>query len=441
MIFFFKQRFMFLITPRRLLLFSVASLVALCGFAVLQNQSGKISGHKKADGLHWKTQTTGAATVSYDTTKAADFLEHRLEGQLLPNTLYQGFLAVHYDELDSVFHSAVGRTNGAASPGDLNTFNLPDPAYLVFDSTGYTLRYSLDTVDNFHIKQVVRAVRDSSNTIFLNFIFEFINPTGLSTRFSNFKMIFGYDGDIGNTAGGYQDDSTGFYADDSVSLAYVFDQQSSMYGGVGLAGKNPNAAAGNYAWLHHTINDSGRTRHDLDTLLKGLMDHPNFSSAAQNADVSVYWTVNLGTIQPADTVRDTVQFVLVNGVTRNSLIQSAHGRKGTVQNQNVTAIGNSIPTSIILHANYPNPFNPTTTIKFELPLASKVSIKIYNILGQEVTELLGREMPAGFHTVVWNGRNNRNDAVASGIYFYRMIATVVNGKDKFVKTSKMTLIK
>ncbi|MCB5230341.1 MAG: T9SS type A sorting domain-containing protein, partial [Candidatus Cloacimonas sp.] len=65
--------------------------------------------------------------------------------------------------------------------------------------------------------------------------------------------------------------------------------------------------------------------------------------------------------------------------------------------------------------NYPNPFNPETTISFNLPMASEVELSIYNIKGQLVERVINRPMEAGQHKIVWNG----ND-VSSGLYFYKL---------------------
>jgi len=75
-----------------------------------------------------------------------------------------------------------------------------------------------------------------------------------------------------------------------------------------------------------------------------------------------------------------------------------------------------------LHENYPNPFNPETTISFSLANDTVVQIEICNIKGQVVKSLLNRHMSAGTHSVVWDGQDNHGNTVSSGMYFYRMTA-------------------
>ena len=77
-----------------------------------------------------------------------------------------------------------------------------------------------------------------------------------------------------------------------------------------------------------------------------------------------------------------------------------------------------LPTAYRLYRNYPNPFNPITHIQFDLPAPQQVSLNVYNILGRRVCELLSSKMPAGSHTVTWDGTDQHSLPVASGIYFY-----------------------
>ena len=86
--------------------------------------------------------------------------------------------------------------------------------------------------------------------------------------------------------------------------------------------------------------------------------------------------------------------------------------------------------SFTLSANYPNPFNPVTTIEYTLQKSGEVRMMVYNLLGEEVTRLVDGEMPAGNHIAIWDASN-----FASGIYFYRLQA------GDFVQTKKMVLLK
>ena len=100
-------------------------------------------------------------------------------------------------------------------------------------------------------------------------------------------------------------------------------------------------------------------------------------------------------------------------------------------------IGNlrSIPKKYVLEQNIPNPFNPSTSISYHLPEDTYVKIVVYNVLGQEARELFKGDQVSGFHTVVWNGKDNLGRQVASGIYAYRLIA------GDFISSRRMTLLK
>jgi len=93
------------------------------------------------------------------------------------------------------------------------------------------------------------------------------------------------------------------------------------------------------------------------------------------------------------------------------------------------------PLTFELAQNFPNPFNPETTIKFQLPFAQKTTLQIFNVLGQKVATLVDDELSAGSYSLRWQGINDTGSRVSSGVYFYR----VESGN--FVKTRKMLLVR
>ena len=98
-------------------------------------------------------------------------------------------------------------------------------------------------------------------------------------------------------------------------------------------------------------------------------------------------------------------------------------------------ITTSIDNASVIISNYPNPFNPETTINYSLKENAKVSLNIYNIKGQKVKTLVDEQLQQGEHSAIWNGRGSNGNQVSSGIYFYKMKT------DNFEKTRKMILIK
>ncbi len=114
--------------------------------------------------------------------------------------------------------------------------------------------------------------------------------------------------------------------------------------------------------------------------------------------------------------KDTVEFAIIYG-------NGASLRKSFI-------LTYAAPKEFSLNQNYPNPFNPSTKIEYQLPMDSKVTLKIYDILGKEVAALVNEFQPAGFKEIEFN-----SSGLASGIYFYRIQA------DGFVATKKMMVLK
>jgi len=94
-----------------------------------------------------------------------------------------------------------------------------------------------------------------------------------------------------------------------------------------------------------------------------------------------------------------------------------------------------VPNEFTLHENYPNPFNPTTTLRFDVPEVSDITVTIFNMLGQKVRTFNLNNTPAGYHSVKWNATNDYGDPVGAGVYLYQLQA------NQFIKTRKMVLLK
>ncbi len=115
--------------------------------------------------------------------------------------------------------------------------------------------------------------------------------------------------------------------------------------------------------------------------------------------------------------------------TINNLLAYNTGISTSVNDVNIEKI------EFNLKQNYPNPFNPQTNIEFELKKDSNVELKVYDINGQEVNTLINNNLNSGNHKLIWNGTDNNNNKVSSGVYFYRLNA---NGT---TDTKKMILLK
>ena len=94
-----------------------------------------------------------------------------------------------------------------------------------------------------------------------------------------------------------------------------------------------------------------------------------------------------------------------------------------------------IPESFTLHQNFPNPFNPITTLRYDLPSDALVTLSIYDMLGREITQLVNITQEAGFRSVQWDATDSMGRPISAGVYLYQIQA------DEFVQTRKMVLLK
>jgi hypothetical protein len=161
---------------------------------------------------------------------------------------------------------------------------------------------------------------------------------------------------------------------------------------------------------------------------------------------TVYRQVNEGSLEKLNYTTDTEylddSIVRTNSYTYTvtatdfGLNESGQAEPVVVPKSTVSGVEEAeLPTEFALKSNYPNPFNPETTIEFALPEVSKVNLKIYNLTGQLVRELVSSEYPAGYQKVIWDGRDAYGNNVGSGVYIYALKAC------SFSQTRKMILIR
>jgi hypothetical protein len=141
-----------------------------------------------------------------------------------------------------------------------------------------------------------------------------------------------------------------------------------------------------------------------------------------------------------DSINKDARYVTLNLDTRASGGSGFEIREfevyGVPHPLSATESGTAPPDRFALLQNYPNPFNPSTTIRFALPAQSRVTIDIYNLLGQRVAEIVNGEMEPGFHSVAWRA------PAASGVYFCRMEATTSGTQGRqFQQTMKIMVLR
>ncbi len=140
---------------------------------------------------------------------------------------------------------------------------------------------------------------------------------------------------------------------------------------------------------------------------------------------------NMATIQPGEKIQLSFK-IPEYSVIKGKKIKYFFKSRGYYKTLNKEEL---IPETYSLHNNYPNPFNPSTTISFSIPKVSEIELSVINILGQVVRTLHDGQITAGNHEVVWDGKNESGSQVASGVYFYRLKA------DGFEDSKKMVMLK
>ncbi|MBT5873347.1 MAG: T9SS type A sorting domain-containing protein [Candidatus Latescibacteria bacterium] len=120
----------------------------------------------------------------------------------------------------------------------------------------------------------------------------------------------------------------------------------------------------------------------------------------------------------------------------NVLVADAQAHMVAVDVRTDALKATATPSSFALGTNSPNPFNPATTISYEVPAPAHITLTVYNLLGQEVVRLVNTDLAPGRYSVVWNGANASGSIVASGVYLYRL-----TGSTGYSETKRMLLLK
>ncbi len=125
----------------------------------------------------------------------------------------------------------------------------------------------------------------------------------------------------------------------------------------------------------------------------------------------------------------------LSGNTSEWIQEPAFTIGDVIRGEDVTETTEDLPKQFALYANYPNPFNPSTTIRYDLPENTRVVLRIYNVLGQVVRTLVNENQTAGVKSQVWDGRDDLDNPVSSGVYLYGIEASA------FKQAKKLLLLK
>jgi hypothetical protein len=161
-------------------------------------------------------------------------------------------------------------------------------------------------------------------------------------------------------------------------------------------------------------------------------------------EISLDSLFNLTRVDSASADTTAVMYSLTQGATYYWRVRAGNldgwgpfteTRHFTALITGVAAEDQGVPQSFALDQNFPNPFNPSTWIRFALPKASHVRLEVYNVLGALVSTIVDQEMEPGYHRVEFSGLDTRGRPLAAGIYIYRLVTP------GFTEAKKMILLK
>jgi len=284
---------------------------------------------------------------------------------------------------------------------------------------------------NIRITQETFAESEAPNNDFVLFKYAIENLAQTVRENFHFGLYFDWDIDDQNFITNVAE------YDPARRLGYCYDSLGGpdTYVGMSLLSEggvhyraiyNDDAHPSNPAWgLYDGFSDAEK----WESISSGIQ----FTSAGPE-DVSFVIATGPLSIPPNEIIE--VGFALVGGVDLQDLQNNADAARTHWEELFVTSVEEPpvLPTQFALQQNFPNPFNPTTTIRYDLPEKSDVELSVYNLLGQKIRTLVQTQQNAGFHSVEWNGRNEQGRKVASGVYIYHISAA------QFVETKKMILL-
>jgi hypothetical protein len=206
--------------------------------------------------------------------------------------------------------------------------------------------------------------------------------------------------------------------------AYATNSVGTSYGGDSSFTTLQNPTISGYVLNSDSVGVSG-------VVMSGLPGDPQTDEDGfYSGTVDYGWS---GTVTPIDTCPFLPESTYYDSVTSDQTDQNYVEEclsQGVEPDKEKT-----VPKDYQLTQNSPNPFNPSTEIDFALPKAAFVTLKIYNIMGQEVITLINKNMSAGIYQVTWDGTDKTGRSVSSGVYLYRIQA------GDYLQTKQMLLLK
>ncbi|MCB9248516.1 MAG: S8 family peptidase [Ignavibacteriales bacterium] len=320
---------------------------------------------------------------------------------------------------------------------------------IMFDckvSGNYTLRLTGSQISNgsFHASLNPSRIFAGNENVFETFVVPGYTVWDLATAYNNIvpnsyvirQNWLDIDGisrtDLGNEVG-----EGNLWVGSGVGPTY--DERLGMTVSVpGNSNIAPYAERSYFATFNHVLVNDGNGKYGIQSAVSG-------AAPVLTGIIALMLEANplLNSVQVKEILQNTARSDNFTGTTPNTKwgygkVDAFAAVSEVLNATSVQEVKNELPNEFVLNQNYPNPFNPTTSIKFNLPTESKVRLNVFNVLGEEVAELVNNNLQAGFHSVQFDARS-----LNSGIYFYKIEAgdPSAGSGHGFVQIRKMMLLK
>jgi hypothetical protein len=260
-------------------------------------------------------------------------------------------------------------------------------------------------------------------------------------------LYAGYYIDWDIPASDYNNDTTYFDALNNIAIAVNNNLTNpnvyqKVFTGTSLISANANS------YIYYGIDNSSLTDSVVLSDANGFSDSEKWFALSRGdktktagGDISLVVSGGPFIVHAKDSIN--VAYAIAAATTIDSLRSAiVHSKAKYLSITGINVSQNKLPDNFALFQNYPNPFNPSTIISYQLPEASIVQIKIYDVLGREVATLINEQKPVGKYNIVWNGTDYKGNKVSSGVYMYRIQTVPLTPNSKsFTASKKMVLIK
>ncbi len=260
------------------------------------------------------------------------------------------------------------------------------PVEIRFDQTNPQKAYRLRRVGGIDLAYTIQQINPFVNVPFSVWDVSGSTPRQLTVGWRDQNNSFTYDPPVGN---------------DGTEVIFIYN-------------RSYNPAGGQWPYQDSTALDTTRF----------------FNVATIGPQADIMYAVSLGLVQ-GHTMNENTGTLFI----RPFYLLSSKDKYQFNPTNVLFAKDETAPTVFSLDQNFPNPFNPATTIRFSTSKVTRVTLTIYDVLGREVTTIVNEKVSAGQYSYRWEGRNATGSFAASGVYFYRLVA------GDFVGTKKMLLLK